>query len=374
MNPATNLKMTRGLSLYLDLIRLLAALVVVVTHLAYAELSGGMLLYLRLLGNDAVMVFFVLSGFVIAQVVHGQDHDLRSYAASRMARLWSVAVPALLITVLLDQWGRTLNPVAYAQWWYQGDDPVWRAIRALTLTNELWFSSVRVFSNGPWWSLGYEAMYYAIFGALFYLKGRTRTVVAGVLMLIAGPKILLLFPIWLLGVWTWKRTRIARLPADKAALAFFGSIALYAAFRWSGLPVLLKQLTTAALGAENVASYLHFSDEFISSFIIGPLVALNFLGAHGLSAMLEKRLSPFARVMGFAAGSTFTLYLLHYPMLRFAHAATGYDVTDPWQVLAVFIAITGTCLAIGPVIERSKRHWKALLGGNRSQTRPAPLA
>ena len=46
--------MNRGLSLYLDLVRFTAALVVLVTHLAYSELSGGMLGYWRLLGNDAV--------------------------------------------------------------------------------------------------------------------------------------------------------------------------------------------------------------------------------------------------------------------------------------------------------------------------------
>lgn len=353
--------LTRGLSLYLDLLRLMAALVVVATHLAYTELSGGMLQYWRLLGNDAVMVFFVLSGFVIAHVVHGKDRDLRSYAASRLARLWSVAVPALAITVALDHWGAALDPAAYGQWWYQGSDPVWRALRAISFTNELWFSSIRVFSNGPWWSLGYEALYYAIFGALFFLTGRKRTVAVGALMLLAGPKVMLLFPIWLLGVWTWKRTRIARLPADKAALAFFGSIAIYAAFRGMGGPVALKDLTTAAIGAANVAHYLHFSDEFIASYVIGPLVALNFLGAHGLSSMLERLLARWARPIAFAAGSTFTLYLLHYPMLRFAHAATGYDVHNPWQVLAAFCAVVGACLMLGPVIERTKQPWKALL-------------
>jgi len=351
----------RGLSLYLDLVRLAAALVVVATHLAYAELSGGMLQYWRLLGNDAVMVFFVLSGFVIAHVVHGRDGDLRTYAASRLARLWSVAVPALLITIALDRWGSALDPAAYSQWWYQPGDPWWRSLRALSFTNELWFSSVRIFSNGPWWSLGYEAAYYAIFGALFYLQGRTRAVAAAALMLLAGPKILLLFPIWLLGVWTWKRTAIARLPADKAALAFLGSIALYAAFRGMGGPVALKDLTAAAIGQANVAQYLHFSDEFIASYVIGPLVALHFLGAHGLSGALERHLARWAGPIRFAAASTFTLYLLHYPMLRFAHAATRYDVHNPWHIAAVFAAVVGICMILGPLIERSKGPWKALL-------------
>jgi peptidoglycan/LPS O-acetylase OafA/YrhL len=362
--------MNRGLSLYLDLLRFGAALAIVVTHLAYTELSSGMLQYWRLLGNDAVMVFFVLSGFVIAHVAHEKETTLRAYATSRLARLWSVAVPALALTILLDRWGQALDPAAYAQWWHQAGDPVWRAVRALTFTNELWFSSIRPFSNGPWWSLGYEAFYYAIFAALFYLGGWKRIAAAGGLMLLAGPKIMLLFPIWWLGVWTWKRTRCATLPVDKAALAFFGSIALYALFRWSGLPVLLRDATYFAMGPENAAHYLHFSDEFLSSYVIGPLVALNFLGAHGLSAALEKHLGPWRGPITWTAQSTFALYLLHYPLLRFAHAAFAYDVQDPLQIFAVFLGVVGTCVAIGPGIEKTKRIWKALL--SLRLHRPAP--
>ena len=52
------------------------------------------------------MVFFVLSGFVIAYVSEQKEHTLREYSISRLARLWSVAVPALILTIALDQLGR----------------------------------------------------------------------------------------------------------------------------------------------------------------------------------------------------------------------------------------------------------------------------
>jgi peptidoglycan/LPS O-acetylase OafA/YrhL len=353
--------MNRGLSLYLDVLRFAAALIVVVTHLAYPELSGGMLSYWRLVGNDAVMVFFVLSGFVIAHVAHEKEHSVQAYAISRLARLWSVAVPAMIITILLDQWGRTFDPAGYGQSWYQDSDPINRIVRALTFTNELWFSSVRPFSNGPWWSLGYEAAYYAIFAALFYLRGRRRVVVAGALMLLAGPKILLLLPIWLLGAWTWQRTQRGALPMRQAHLAFWGSIALYAFFRASGAPVALRALTVALLGADNVAYNLAFSDEFLSSYLIGPMVAIHFLGAHGLADQLGARLERARAPIVWLAQSTFTVYLLHYPMLRFAEAALGYDVTSPIAVTAVLIGTVGVCVLVGPAIERTKPHWKQML-------------
>jgi peptidoglycan/LPS O-acetylase OafA/YrhL len=359
--------MNRGLSLYLDLVRFAAALAVLVTHLAYAELSGGMLSYWRLLGNDAVMVFFVLSGFVIAWVSQEKERTLADYTTSRLARLWSVAVPALALTVLLDQWGRQLDPAHYSQWWYQAGDPLWRAVRALSFTNELWFSSVRPFSNGPWWSLGYEAVYYAIFAALAYFAGWKRALLAGALALAAGPKIMLLFPIWWFGVWTWRRTQRGALPAGEAAVLFAGTIAAYALFRASGLPVLLRGGTSYVLGPDNVGTYLHFSDEFLSSYVIGWLVALHFLAAHGLSASLERWLSPWRRPIVWCAQSTFALYLLHYPLLRFADAAFAHDATNPWHVAALFAGVAGTCLAIGPLIERTKRGWKRLLTPRRTE-------
>ena len=34
--------------------------------------------------------------------------------------------------------------------------PLGRMLAAVTFTNELWFNSVRLFTNGPYWSLGYE--------------------------------------------------------------------------------------------------------------------------------------------------------------------------------------------------------------------------
>jgi peptidoglycan/LPS O-acetylase OafA/YrhL len=320
-----------------------------------------MLSYWRLVGNDAVMVFFVLSGFVIAHVAHEKEHSVQAYATSRLARLWSVAVPAIIITILLDQWGRTFDPAAYGEWWYQGSDPLDRILRALTFTNQLWFSSVRPFSNGPWWSLGYEAAYYAIFAALFYLRGRRRIVVAGALMLLAGPKILVLFPIWLLGAWTWQRTQRETLPLRQAQMAFWGSIGLYAFFRISGAPLVLRSLTTAILGPDNVAHYLAFSDEFLASYFIGPLVAIHFLGAHGMAQQIGARLERARAPIVWLAQSTFTVYLLHYPMLRFAKAALGYDETSPIAVTSVLIGTVGVCVMVGPAIERTKPHWKQML-------------
>ncbi len=75
---------------------------------------------------------------------------------------------------------------------------------------------------------------------------------------------------------------------------------------------------------------LGFSDEFLSSYTIGPLVTLHILGAHGLGVQLGRVLERWQPPIRWTAQSTFALYLLHYPMLRFADAAFRHDETDPW--------------------------------------------
>lgn len=63
-----NSGMTRGLSIWLDVLRVAATLIVVLSHLAYPRFTGTNYAYLRdwNVGSDAVIVFFVISGCVIA--------------------------------------------------------------------------------------------------------------------------------------------------------------------------------------------------------------------------------------------------------------------------------------------------------------------
>lgn len=131
--------MNKPTSIYLDLIRFLAALTVFIVHANYDRFTGGLPFFRHVagLGNDAVMVFFVLSGFVIAYVTSEKENTLRDYFASRFARLYSVAVPALVLTVALDWVGSQVNSSLYAGWWFQADYPVWRFVCNLFFVNEL---------------------------------------------------------------------------------------------------------------------------------------------------------------------------------------------------------------------------------------------
>ena len=177
------------MSVYLDLFRFTAAAIVFFGHAYPQRLTGGLPAMWRFgtLGNDAVMAFFVLSGFVIAYVADQKERTLASYSISRFARLYSVAVPALALTVVADAAGSRLSPALYDASWFATDNPLWRVAANLLFVNELWFTSVRPFSNVPFWSLGYEFWYYLFFCVAMFSAGWPRAVALAALALVMGP-------------------------------------------------------------------------------------------------------------------------------------------------------------------------------------------
>ena len=100
---------------WLDFARGIAALTVCMGHvrsalfmdyvdLPDAGLATSLFYAWTGLGREAVMVFFVLSGFLVGGAVMraGPAFDWRTYAIARLSRLWVVLVPALLLTAALD--------------------------------------------------------------------------------------------------------------------------------------------------------------------------------------------------------------------------------------------------------------------------------
>ena len=359
--------MNRAFSIYLDLTRFLAALVVFIVHAGYERFTDGLPILWRLqdFGNDAVMVFFVLSGFVIAYVADQKEKTIPDYVASRLARLYSVGLPALVLTVLLDAIGTQISPAEYDGWWFTASYPALRFIVNLFFANELWFLSIRAFSNGPYWSLGYEFWYYVLFAASFFLRGRVRIAAVAVLCLLIGPKILLLFPIWLLGVWVYHRIKSQPVRSTWGCSLFVGSMVLYALFRQLDGPERLLALTTRGLGDAFVLNQLGWSGMFASSYITGLLVALNFMGAAALAPPLGRLLLPLEKPIRYLAGFTFPLYLFHYPLLQFLATFSKRFLPGQAQGAVVLLGTLLVIWVVGAWAERQKaplkRFWLRLI-------------
>lgn len=321
------------------------------SHAQMERLGAGWVAPLGEYGREAVMIFFVLSGYVIAHVTSTKESTGLDYATSRFGRLYSVVLPGLVLTVLADQVGRQVDADFYQGDWYVDSFPVVRFLASLVFVNEFWTESIRPFPNGPFWSMSYEASYYLIFGLWTYLAPAQRRWLVPLALALVGPKILLLFPVWLFGVWAYRLNQRWRASRGLGWLLFLGSIAAIIALSELRFANLTLDLTAAWLGEDLVHQHLHYSKFFVNSYVIGVLVALNFIGVKAIASDLAAVLEPCARPIIFLAQFTFAIYLFHYPLLHLFRTVTDSSVVMCVATLAVIVAVGGYC-------ESSKKAYK----------------
>src|SRR5205085_11994288 len=130
-----------------------------------------------------------------------------------------------------------------------------------------------------------------------FLSGRVRLIAVGLAALAAGPKILLLFPIWLFGVLAHKLSQKAPISNRIARLLFARSSASIV-------------VSGAGYGLQLITGNNFFSSY---DYLLGAAVAVNLYAA---SFAEFSVLSAGKRAIGQMAGMTFSLYLFHDPLLR----------------------------------------------------------
>jgi peptidoglycan/LPS O-acetylase OafA/YrhL len=341
---------TRRFSLYLDVLRIVAAVVVVISHFGYSRFTDGRWLWVRELnlGSDAVVIFFVLSGLVIAFTAETKDHGIGAFAFSRITRIVSVALPALVIGFALDRTGAYLFPDFYALGWYEPLPFFEQMLRGMSFSNEWHGMATRLGTNGPYWSLSYEVAYYAIFAMAFYLRGMLRGVLLAGAVITVGLNIMLLAPCWLIGVLLWKSIKQGRkIRRDLALGMMIMPFILYAMALAADLPAILLHFTQMNVGVDG----FRFSDEFIWNGLLAVGVGFHLKGA---SCLLQKEPSAQQRqLIKWLAGGSFSLYLMHYPLLQFLGPALPNSGLPLLDDAILFAATMLLCLAFAQVFERT---------------------
>ena len=153
-------------------------------------------------------------GFAFDYVADTREQDFRGFMVARAARIFSVAIPAIILTATLDLVGFQINELAYPEGYRAWDLPVIRVITSTLFLNEIWALGIQLFTNVPYWSLNYEVWYYVLFGVLFFFEGRRKWFAFGVLCLLLGPKIILLLPVWWMGVWIYRSPSLVQIALD----------------------------------------------------------------------------------------------------------------------------------------------------------------
>lgn len=352
--------MNREVSIALDLARILAAGAVFVSHASWQAHTGGLFWQLGGIGREAVDVFFVLSGFVIAHVTAEREPTARDFAINRAARIASVAVPALVATFLLDAVGRVAMPGLYADLCCENAlTVVWRYLRNLLFVGDLWSHHISPGTNVPWWSLGFEAWYYLAFGLFVFMPRPWNWAAAAGALVVAGPGIAVLFPLWLLGGVGYRLSR-------RWAPGVWTGAALVA-----GAAVLLPVVTV--FGPREGQIYSAFSlapgrlVDYGQDYVIGVLFLGILLGVRGLSGVLAGFFGAIERPVRWLAGGTFALYLFHLPLMRALVAVSPWPAESWGMRVLVLFGVPALVLGIAEVTERKKSFWRnglaRLLGG-----------
>lgn len=337
-------------SVLLDLVRGLAAFLVVATHwrnllfVDYHTLPESLkhlllLPYVLAAGaHRSVVLFFVLSGYFIAGSIFRSagrgPWNWQDYALRRIVRLWIVLIPGLLLCAMWDGLGMALHraPLLYAG--ANGNHLMQNVAAARTwpiLFGNLFFlQSVRFQTFGsdtPLWSLSNEFWYYALFPlGWLALRRLTQTwvrVTCGVLLLatayFVGVGVLIGFPIWLLGAFLYRLPP----PSDRPWL------------RWVAAGVLIATLYGLPKWGGN------WND------LLFGLIATACIWVFLSAARPAAEGAPFNRLSRGISRFSFTLYVVHMPffmLLTSLTAGNGRWVPSP-RSIATGLAILLVTLA-----------------------------
>jgi peptidoglycan/LPS O-acetylase OafA/YrhL len=297
----------------LDLLRATAALLVLFGHTRNFTIGAvdhpSPLLkcfwLITALEHEAVVIFFVLSGFLVGGAIvnsmNKKSFDLAKYLIARFARIYIVYVPALIVTalvfwigrsVLQDFGGDTIRPL------FSESQPDLGGLRAALCH----FAGVQGFlceewkQNPPLWSLGYEWALYLFAPAILGLvvaRGAWGIRLTGVVLLLFGAAAMsgnlkewaVWFTVWFVGVAAWRVSRAYCLPMT---VGLIGLSLVIGGMAFSRLHIVIRMETDTVITA---GAALAIACRPLVSFPLAP------------------------RFFGWAANFSYSLYATHLPLI-----------------------------------------------------------
>jgi peptidoglycan/LPS O-acetylase OafA/YrhL len=349
--------LNRQFSIYLDAIRIIAALIVFLQHLS--GFIGGWLWQFVGLGHEAVVLFFVLSGFVISYVTNGKENTAIEYTASRFARIYSVALPALILTIIFYYAGDFIDHESLSHINERQTDPILTIVTALFFIHQSWWD-ITIFSNMPYWSLGYEVLYYVFFGVLCFSSGLQRMVLLAAIMAIMGPSVLLYLPVWLMGVVCQRMTSNVNISVFAACSLFFGSLIFAIGLCFSGIQAHINEFIYRYVGMSFVSVLNDSSKQFGSDYLLAIAMASNIFSYYFISMRAVLFNEFMVKTIRFSASYTFSLYLYHMPVLFLMAALFPYSKSPVLNIIACSLTTILMIVALGNVTEKKKSSFKKL--------------
>lgn len=318
-------------SIHMDAVRGIAALVVFFAHARgffftldtaprLGSLTAGMtraasttLNDATTYGHQAVVVFFVLSGFLVGgsvlRDIAKNRWSWKRYTTNRLTRLWVVLIPALLLGFVLDHIG-----IAH----FAGRGFVYACYRDLparvtgtVLINNICFLqgilATSLGTNVALWSLSYEFWYYVLFplatlALVRYYSAPKRAlcmILFAAAAIFVGPNICLYFLIWLIGV-----------------LATKVPCAIPRSFLNATTWMALGQFVTVNIILRKATLPMRLSDALLSVSFFPLLFCIQHYRGSAPAGL-------YAAASQFTSKISYTLYLTHCPAFALLFAILG---------------------------------------------------
>ncbi|WP_338413015.1 acyltransferase [uncultured Sphaerotilus sp.] len=280
-------------------------------------------------GHQSVVVFFVLSGYLVggSVIAAGPKFRWTTYLIARLSRLWVVLVPCLVITFVADaftvSFASDVLTGDYATRWHSAPVAGKYSMSWQTLVGNLAFVQtifVPVYgSNGPLWSLANEFWYYVMFPLVMNFVGKVGVVsrvsklVSLVLFLTifywASIGVITGFLVWIFGALvSYLNNRMRQPMAWRRSISVVSLVAFATALglsKWSGVPAWFTPWSDLVLGVA-VAAFLLCALQWDS---IGP--------SHAQQSGASKWFSDIS----------FSLYLSHFPLVMLVSAYLFHDAS-----------------------------------------------
>lgn len=301
-------RISPALSLQLDAVRAGAAFYVVVHHLAQAwGFDHGAGLVFRF-GQEAVLLFFLLSGFVIFANERDRVAHPMGYYLRRIRRIYPPLIVAMLVSFCVALWnGRQLTSADWvdAMATLVGLQDV-VALKPGVIANPF-------LGNTPLWSLSYELFFYLVFPptlrawiakpvATEHLVGLACCVLYAAFAL--APNHFALVGSYFLVWWSGAMVANAYMSGARNCLAMKRTIVWLLALCGMALAVVMQQ-GYRGLGVHPFLELRHF--------LFGIVVIIAAFSPFG--RFIARQTQDTARYLAMWAGVSYGIYVLHYPLL-----------------------------------------------------------
>lgn len=347
----------------LDVIRGLAALLVVLGHTRVFVSSGleteitashwqKALLLPASFAQESVAVFFVLSGYLVGgQVLREFQRNnfyWLPYMAKRLSRLWTVLLPGIVFTLLVDAATIRVVPELWGEFAYGGVGA------GAALCNAVFLQVPHCDpygTNASLWSLAYEFWFYVLFPAVVvvivgFLRRRWATILSGFavavgVVVIFGVGLFALIPAWLLGA---------------------GLAALHARWMVSGVPrwfprssspalvFALFALTGAGMFVSNLAAPQEWQRFLLVGIACAPLIMVTAVRPWKRTSRVIERAKGVGTI-------SFSVYVFHLPLVKLLLGLLSLvwspgPISGILAVYAITAVVTVACIPLWAITER----------------------